>query len=292
MRNGSLGRAAGLVPALLVAAVASAQQIPPRLPASASPPPEIQRAQEAQARTEQAQKERRALPATPTPPPQQQEIDKLRQQLPEQAATPPTPPSREEILQKLRELPGGAERLEEAKRRGARIPDRPSPPTSWRGRVVEVLAWLNPLHVETAQAQTPSYSVSLTAANPYVSTPFAFIGFSGVEVWCQNCRSLFPQGTALTDRAYAYVGINVPANGWYILNFSGWGWNSKALLAHWSASGWQSVATWDFSSQTATAGVYLAYPALLELGAGTHYFILRATQGTMAFNSFQAYNLP
>jgi hypothetical protein len=299
MRNAGKGWLSAIAAVLLVPALVAAQELPPRLPAAASPPPELERLQEAQTRAEQAQKERRALPTVPTPPDVQREMEEVRQRAAPQGAGAQRAPSREELLQRLRDLPGGADRLEQARKRGAPIPGAPgdgdtgSPPTaSLLDRALEVLAWLNPFHIESAHAQSPSFSVSLTTPNFSSSSPSAWAFFAGVDVWANapNSRWVSYTGGSTTaiERPYAYFSVNVPTAGWYIVNFSGWGSNSKASLHHYGGgSGWQPVTGWDYSNRYEN----LAYPALLELAPGQHYFIFKPTQGGVLLTGIQTYSL-
>ena len=288
MRTFLNARSASVLAMLLVPTLLAAQELPPRLEAPPRPPPEHQRLQEAQARVEQAQKERRPLQAAPTPPPQQREIEEARQKVRPESAGEQKAPTRDELLQKLRELPGGAERLEQARKRGAPVPAAPPSASALLDAVLEVLAWLNPFHVATANAQTPAFSVALTPANS--ATQHAAVHYHGASVYAgnPNGRYLFANlGSMASGIAHAQFYVTIPATGWYIVNFTGYGGASKATLSRWTGSTWADVTTWDFS----TRYEYLAYPVLLELSAGTHHFIFKPTAGYVYATGLQVYSL-
>jgi hypothetical protein len=279
-----------LLCSLLLPSLLAAQQLPPRLPA-APPPPEVQRVQQMREQLEQLQKGERALPAPATPAPEQQAIERLRQQLPQQAATPPRAPTRDELLQRLRELPGGPERLEEAKKRGAPIPDEASA-TTWLTTALKVIAWINPLRVETAHSQT-TFNVSLTPTSAY--TPNAWVHFIGGDVYAgsETSRYLNTIGgwTSATNPVAppnAILVVTVPKTGWYIINFNGWAWQTKASLWHWGGNGYQSVWSWDYSTKYQV----LAFPAMLELTQGMHSFLFKVETGWVAPSVVQIMSFP
>ncbi len=296
------------LPALLAFATAPllGQVIPPQLPAVASPPPEIQELEkqrppeqprptpptreELLSQLEQLKpgstrpenlKRGNPLAATPTPPREMQELEERK--APE-AAAPTRPVTREELLESIRQLPQGPQILEEAKQRGARI-------STLSTAVWDLLAWLNPFHVQKAWAQS-TYSVTVTPASPYSSSPYAVLGFYGGIKWGTGTPGLrswswsSPMSFTVTN-PIAGFGINVPTPGFYIVNFNGHSYNTKAMLNRWTGSGYQTVTTWDYSGRNER----LNYPVVLELAAGYHYFYLGVTQGTLFLYQANSYSL-
>jgi hypothetical protein len=208
---------------------------------------------------------------------------------PAQAAPMPAAPSRAELLEQIRQLPGGAERLREATRRGAPIPTRPG---GQRGgtpdRLREVLASLNPFHVARAWAQS-NFSVTVTAKQPDSASPYAWLRFYGANTYYSDNSAfeLWPTtrtvGGLTHTRAtpYARFYVCLPANGWYIINFRAFHGSGRAQLYHISTN--QVVATWDYSGRTR----WESFPALVELAQGCHLFAFQNT-GTSWIDVSQA----
>ena len=303
-----------LTVSLGVAGVAG-QELPPRLEAPRGSPPEVQQAEAASptARTASKAPTRaqvlakleelkpgstkpenlkggKPLAAATTPP---TDVGEAGEKAPSPMAEKGRAPTAAELLQKLRDLPGGAARLEEAKRRGAPISSR-------SGAVKRWVALLWPFAVANAWAQAPT-ALGLTPAAPAVSTPMvANITFYRSMVY--PSVNLAYVGLP-ADGAFAAAGakpvgavilVKIATPGWYVLNFTGYAsiGTTNAELQHYQAGGaWTPVTTWQLPL---TAKADLSFPALVELGAGTHYFrfgAVSAPGGLLLFKRFDLMSL-
>ncbi len=155
-------------------------------------------------------------------------------------------PNRNILLQKLRNLPGGREMMEDAQRRGARI-------GMASDRNGFSLAWLNPFNVAEAEAQG-AFSVTVDPSNSwYSSSPYAVAKFYGAKAGYYGSTStyetLFPtswiiNGNNVTKPYISYL-VNIPQEGWYIVNFEGYG-QGQATLKHYAGPGtFDTVQTWS-----------------------------------------------
>jgi hypothetical protein len=190
------------------------------------------------------------------------------------AAPMPAAPTRAELLEQMQQLPGGAERLREATRRGAPItPGAQGSRNGAQNRIREVLASLNPLHVARAWAQS-NFSVAVTARNPLSSSPYARLWVYGANTFYSDYRAFelwpasFTIGGLTHTRAtpFAALSVCVPATGWYIINFRAYHFSGRAQLHHTGTN--QVVATWDYSGRSG----WESFPALVEMAQGCHRF--------------------
>jgi hypothetical protein len=196
---------------------------------------------------------------------------------PAQAAPMPAAPTRAELLEQIRHLPGGAERLQEATRRGAPIPTRPG---TQRGgtpdRIREVLASLNPFQVAHAWAQS-KFSVTVTAKQQESATPYARLRFYGANTFYSDNSAfeLVPGGITLgglthtRTTPYAQLHVCLPASGWYIISFRAFHGSGRAQLYHTRTD--RVVATWDYSGRWG----WESFPALVEVTQGCHVFVFQ-----------------
>lgn len=303
-----------LTVSLAVGGLAS-QGLPPRLEAPRGQPPEVQEADAAGqiARTASKAPTRaellakleelkpgstkpenlkggKPLAAATTPP---TEVGVSGEQLLAPTAEKARAPTAAELLQKLRELPGGAARLEEAKRRGASISSR-------SGSVKRWLALLWPFAVTNAWAQAPT-ALALTPAAPAVSTPLvANLTFYRAMVYPSVNLSYvgLPADGAFAAAGGKPVGaviwVKIATPGWYVLNFTGYAsvGTANAELQHYQAGGtWTPVTTWQIPL---TVKGDMTFPALVELGAGAHYFrfgAVSAPGGVLLFKRFDLMSL-
>lgn len=291
------------------------QELPPRLEAPRGSPPEVQQAEAADPIARAASKApTRALVlakleelkpgstkpenlkggkplAAATPPPA--EAGSAGDQAPAPAAEKGRAPASAELLQKLRELPGGAARLEEAKRRGAPI-------SIGSGSVKQWLALLWPFAVTDAWAQTPT-ALALTPAAPAVSTPllanltfYRSMVYPSVNLAYIGLPADGSFAAAGGKPVGAVIRVNIATPGWYILNFTGYAsvGTTNAELQHYQAGGtWTPVTTWQIPL---TAKGDMSFPALVELGAGTHYLrfgVVSAPGGLLLFKRFDLMSL-
>ena len=209
----------------------------------------------------------RPLPGSSARPDTPPGLDEL--QMPDPPAR--GPESARRLLEILESRPGGTQKLEEARRRGARIGALDSPPPaqerSW-------LQWLDPFKVKDAWAAQASFSVTVTPSNPSTSGATlyslgAYNGPSYMFVYANYNWSRFPTSVA---GAWARVGVNIPADGWYVVNLYGY-FCSSIDVQLWASSSGPVLETWDFGDLS-SCGAY-DNPVLLELGQGWHslYFV-------------------
>jgi hypothetical protein len=290
---------------LLAPTMLSAQGVPlpPQLPAAAEPPPEVREMQqrERQARPDPLQRVTRehalqvlerlqpgatrpenlpaeALPAA-EPPAGFAEVEERERQV--RAVRDPGPPTREQLIGKIRELPGGAERLQEARRQGAPI-------TAETSRLQAALAWLNPFAAREAWARS-NFSVTVTATNRVSTNPAANLRGYGNVTWPSHNRlDLWPRGgtfagmTHSRENPYAEFYVAIPADGWYIISFRGVQSGSGARLVH----GGSIVASWDYASSS-----WESYPTVLRLSQGGHWFRFVNISGWLEVESATAFSL-
>jgi len=131
-----------------------------------------------------------------------------------------------------------------------------------------LLSWLNPFAVSEARAQT-AFSLYLTPQNRYSSAPFGLMTIYG-SGYTGSWR-LYGNGFISVNRAdvehkpYVYFATNVPAEGWYLINFEAG--RGKAKVRH-QYNG-PIIETWDFTNQSCSTCSYLTAEYLT---AGWHYF--------------------
>lgn len=204
------------------------------------------------------------LPASPTPPPGE-DIGPP----PDQASR--QRPTRESLLEKMRQMPGGPEMLEEAKRRGARIgmgPVESESSLSWLNlfEVKEAEATgtfsltLDPSN--TWYSSSPFGSVSFYGAAAGAS----YSSTTSVRLYVVSSTLT---GTQVTQPSLSFT-FKAPSDDWYIVNIEAWWINiANATLKHYEGGAYPVVKTWDYGGKT---GPTQSYPALLELTAGNHSF--------------------
>lgn len=181
-----------------------------------------------------------------------------------------------ELLNIISTLPGGRETIEGAKKKGARIsllePKNEN----------TLLSWLNPFDASPAYAQG-QFSIGLTQQKSMVGPHH--LSFDRVSIRKDSSVALYSDGNSK-----AYVWIQVPTTGWYILNFelaSQYN-NIQARLKHydpdknfWTNEAALPVQTWAYPSSQGP--LTRSYPALVELEAGFHEFHFSLSQGWVTF---------
>ena len=200
------------------------------------------------------------LMAPPAAPPDVLEEEQLRSQGP--APGQRQRPTLKTLLEKIRQRPGGQDILDEAKRRGARIGMNTDDSGS-------SLSWLNPFRLRNAEAQgtvSATHDPSNDWSGGYGGVYF-YSAVTGRYYSTQSYAWLYPKsvssyGHKLTN-PYAYLYINVPSDGWYIVNVEAYN-GGPVTLMHSSST----VDTWDHTGDTDTH----SFPAVVELSAGNHYF--------------------
>ncbi len=273
-----------------------------KLPASPTPPSEIQELEKAGApqtpekkglNTREGVLEKlrsfrsgNARPASPKPPPEVQEVEKGG---PPPDQTQRQKPTKQGLLEKIRNQPGGPEMIEEAKRRGAHIGMRleGSGPS---------LSWLNLFRVKEAEAQG-TFSMTLGPSNNWHSdNPYGAVSFYGTYNTpgysstgsygrLYNMTWSASIGTQIS-LPFAYFVFTAPSDGWYIVNIEASG--AQASLKHYEGGTYPTVATWDYIGRTGA----VSYPAMFELTAGNHYFYwVTSTPGVTYIYEANAFSL-
>src|SRR2546423_3634395 len=292
---------------LLVAVFAAplmlgAQARPGRIVAPSTPPPEALQADTLQVpgthrvrNTRESLIERlRAIPslnaitAPDTPP---RDVDEAEQQVAPAEHARPTVRS---LIEKIRTLPGGAQLLQDARRRGARVSARGLPLFGSFGGLIGDSTVAIDQSVDAIDEVQSAFSVTLTPSASSQTNPSAALSGWGALVgaaWTNTaywylCNCARPPIGSTFTKPYARFQVTVPKAGWYIVNFDAAPGN-KVTLWRWSGTAYVTVSTFDY---TGTAGVQ-SYPALLELGAGTHYFYLVANVGGLMIYEANAFSL-
>jgi hypothetical protein len=279
--------------------------LPPQLPGSAQPPQEIREMEqrERQARPDPVRRVTREhalealerirpgatspenltgtpLPASARPPAEIAEMEARERQA--RAARDPGETPRRQLIDKLKALPGGAERIEAARRQGAPI-------SATTGRLRSAIAFAMPFRVREAWASTSDFSVTLTPTSKTSTNPLARLSSRGSNVFPGTDRIDLWPGTIGLDRMqhrrdypFVWFHVEVPARGWYIINFRGLQYQSSARLVH----GGTVVASWDYSG-----GSWEDYPTVLLLSAGEHYFQFVNTRYWVEVASATAFSL-
>lgn len=157
--------------------------------------------------------------------------------------------------------------------------------TGRSGRLLELLAALNPLYAEPAHAAGETFSVELTpqvdgSTGRHVglstSSPYAYAQVYGALVHGYDpsndrirlfARDLSAYGLGAFTRPYAYVRVNIPSDGWYIVNANLYTYGNEIELRHYEGSTPYTLVE-TFARQSGWAD----YPTLQYLEAGYHYF--------------------
>jgi hypothetical protein len=223
-----------------------------------------------------ADKAERELPAANSEPPDVQEQKK--------AEKAPAPPGRSpdvgELIDKIKQQPGGAERLEKARKGGAKIPP---------GKVGATLE-SDAIRLAGPRMDGPVYSVpgeeqvpvlKVTRAIPYQNVAglgtlsvgdFTPSNTNNNSMWGYYYRYATPNHPLVGNldvKPYMYASVNVATPGWYIVNFVAS--RGKASLKRWDSATYTypSVTQWDNS---ASPNTYESYPYVVNLAAGQQYF--------------------
>jgi hypothetical protein len=290
---------------LIVTVNLAAQERP--LPPSPPEPPELlgrERAQEPppvggspsvdellqRAGVSRAELERRKAspPAPPLPPSpgreqQQRELRELEERANERPPAPGRSPTLQDLLSSVRQQPGGAEVLERARRGGAQIPPgseddardnlqaraaRGGP--SIEGATIELVPRrLTTQNVLKATRGAPSQTVSglgslsVYAHFPYWLNEYTIWGPLARAEWNSTSNNV---GGPYSVKPWVSMSVNVQNAGWYLINVQAT--QTGAELRRWTSSGYTLVQTF---TRPTTSG-YNAYPVVLNLEAGMHYF--------------------
>lgn len=272
------------------------------LPASPAPPPDVQerekmgkppappgrspevdellqkvRLTRADIERRKADKSERQLPATAEEPPDVKEMKKA-----EKAPSPPgRSPDLAELIEKIKKQPGGAEKLEKARKHGAKIP-----PGAGGATLESSLERLPGPRMDgpvfgfnSSGEQLPM--MKATRGAPYPNVPG--LGNMSVGDWLPSNSNTSTMWGSYSRYAYAnplvgnvdvkpyvYAMANVTNPGWYIVNFVAT--KGKASLKKYdpaSSPQFPTLTQWDNST---SANQYESYPFVVNLAAGYHYF--------------------
>jgi hypothetical protein len=229
-----------------------------------------------------ADKAEKQLPATAEEPPNVKERKKVEK--------PPAPPGRspnlDELIEKIKKQPGGAEKLERAKRGGARIP-----PGGAGGATLEsslermpgpwvegpVLAPLSSAKQQTVLrvTKTAAYQTVAGLGSLQVWDNFPWSTFHGATWWGGYYRYASPNDAIVGSydvRPWLTLSVNLTNPGWYLINVVAT--RGKASLRKYGTPTGTPpmipiMTQWDNS---ATANVYEWYSHVVNLAAGYHYF--------------------
>lgn len=156
------------------------------------------------------------------------------------------------------------------------------------------LASLNPFRARPLMAanKAPSVSVTLTPSYRFSSSPYAGVWMYGAyHSTGATYELLYPGSWSSLSHArtgpFAYIVVHAPADGWYIVNYNGYQGNARADLRAWNGSSYAPLASWDYSGQYNVKD----FPALVQLGAGYHFFYFRVDSGWARFDQINFYSL-
>jgi hypothetical protein len=187
----------------------------------------------------------------------------------------PNRPSRAALLQRLRQLPGGAARLDAARRRGApvgtstgqaplRLDGGDSYSLAYDDLVVAEGLTSIPLTGEPAASQTNTagdWSTYLYPPGKWSDSNGNRVSLSGATVYASSSQTIYRLG----KDACATMLLNVPVNGWYIVFYTMQIQSGAKLV----------VSTGFFTNtilnQFTGDGSWHAYPTLVEMQAGYHF---------------------
>lgn len=250
------------------------------LPAAASPPPDV------------AEMERRAAEKIPDPPAKGQSRGRV---LPVAAAPPPDaaeagqtgkreippPPGKaksEELLEKVRSRPGGAERVDAAKQSKvpARIQRRSGETSSL---ILEKLSNFVIKQAEAGETFTLDLMPQVSGTNGqhrglYSSLPYGYATAYGAVVspaYPSNSMiylpaSNFSQFGHQVSNPLISSTVNIPADGWYIININAYIGGGNVNIHHYEGNSYVLLESMPGQSGWAD------YPTLQYLTAGYHYF--------------------
>jgi hypothetical protein len=297
-RSVRCGMAVGLALGFQAGRVSAQDEAP--LPASPTPPPEVQ--------------EREKLARAPTPPGPQADVDLLLQkihlnraaieqrkaaknelELPASADEPPDvkeqkrlekspkpaprSPDLQELVEKIRMRPGGAEKLDKAKKAGARIPGPQGAPQLSPPRVPGPRMDAPVLGDASPEEQQNVLRVTKSASNVSVPGLGSMWGMDYMP-WTSVYQGTFGPLDRIADpnnkiaggpidiKPYMQAGIYLINPGYYLINFVAM--QVTATLRRYDpvTRTYSDVAKWDNSQGC----VYDSYPYVARLAAGYHYF--------------------
>lgn len=210
----------------------------------------------------------------------------------------PNRPSRSALLQRLRQLPGGAARMDEARRRGAPVQTSTGQaPIRLDGGDASRLAY-DDLASAEGLTSAPSTDEPLASQTNIAGNWSAWffppskwyddngnrISFGGASVYSYNSQTFYRLG----KDACAYMVLNVPADGWYVVYYTMQIRSGAKLIV--SEGFFTTTKLAEFTGD----GNWHQYPSLVEMQAGYHW--IRACGGTAGktarYYASGAYDLP
>ena len=229
--------------------------------------------------------------------------------LPAQAEAPPAPPglepeqdvpdppadrrpTRQRLIERIQELPGGTEWVEEARQRARR--GAPSVRVRRGDGESGPAVHLETGGVPAAGEALQDWSVALTPASPS-TTDANMYGVGVLDPYWSDYWRLYAS-TSWSSLGYSVAGsylvlrINVPADGWYIVNLYGRFSSADQLVVkrHAGSGSWETLETFNYDGMS--SGWY-DNPVLLELAAGWHYLYWQATEGIFEVSEVNAFDV-
>ena len=210
----------------------------------------------------------------------------------------PNRPTRSALLQRLRQLPGGAARLDAARRRGAPLQTSSGQAPLRRDRGESYSLAYDDLAAAEGLTSAPSTGESLASQmniagdwSAYVYPPSRWsddngnrITFFGASVYVSNSQTVYRVG----KDGCATMTLSVPVDGWYIVNFLMQIQSNAKLIV--STGFFTNIKLAEYTGD----GNWHYYPSLVEMQAGYHF--IKACGGTAGksarYLASGAYDLP
>jgi len=189
------------------------------------------------------------------------------------------PPTMKALMDKVSKQPGGKEKIKRATKKGKTS----GMGSEMTGILLSGLSELNPFKLKVAHAASSLY---LYPNYPYKKLSDTFYGWlyihgalRGRFYTSSYYVKLWPSHSSTwgydVRKPYVYLTVRVPYSGWYMINFETY-YGAKATLKTRQSGSYPTVGTYDTRY---TSGSYKDHPALLNLAAGTHYFVWILDQG-------------
>ncbi len=287
----------------LAALAAFAQQGGPpetirALPAAANPPPDAVEAERMEKEKipeppAKGQSKGRVLPTAAAPPP---DIAAAEQAAKQEIPPPPGKARPEALLEKIQSRPGGAKRVDDAKQGKGPMKSQGRSGDS-TSSVLETVGAFLMMQAEAGDTFTLDLTPQVAGSDGrhtglYSSSPYGYASARGalVSYYYPSNSSIYLQAGSFSPFAYqvsnpyVYSVVNVPADGWYIINVNALLYAPTLNIHHYEGGSY--VLLENMPKQPGWAD----YPTLQYLTAGTHYFYFVLTgSGHVSRVSYDSY---